>query len=81
MTSIQRPPRGREDVPVQLSRLLEAHEVVLGATRAGASADDESYDQGTNDMLVSNVLRINELQVWFLAEHLVSRPLVVVGKG
>src|SRR5271157_2468 len=28
-TRIQRPPRGREEVPVQISRLLEAHQIVI----------------------------------------------------
>ncbi len=33
-------------------------------------------DDGTNDLVVSEVLRRNELQVWFLSEHLVDVPLV-----
>ena len=33
MTTIPRPPRGREEVPVQLSRLLEAHEMLILAVR------------------------------------------------
>lgn len=75
-TRIPRPPRGREEVPVQLSRLLEAHELVLTQARAAAKAADESGDDGTNDMLVGNVIRTNEMQVWFLAEHLVDAPVV-----
>ena len=31
---------------------------------------------GHNDMLMSDVLRRHELQVWFLAEHVVDVPLV-----
>jgi starvation-inducible DNA-binding protein len=31
----------------------------------------EAGDDGTNDLLVSNVIRSNELQVWFVAEHVV----------
>ena len=77
MTMVPRPPRGREEVPVQLSRLLEAHEVVIVATRSAASKANELGDFGTNDVLVSDVLRTNELQVWFLAEHLVDASLVV----
>ena len=75
-TTIQRPPRGREEVPVQISRLLEAHEQILKQAREFAKAADESGDDGTNDLLVSDVIRTNELQVWFLAEHLVDVPLV-----
>jgi starvation-inducible DNA-binding protein len=75
MTMIPRPPRGREQVPVQLSRLLEAHEMLLLAVRSGADGAARLGDQGTNDLLVSQVLRTNEMQVWFLSEHLVSAPL------
>jgi starvation-inducible DNA-binding protein len=77
ITMVPRPPRGREEVPVQLSRLLEAHEIVIVATRSAASKANEVGDFGTNDVLVSDVLRTNELQVWFLAEHLIDAPLVV----
>jgi starvation-inducible DNA-binding protein len=76
-TSIARPPRGREEVPVQLSRLLEAHEAIIKEVRATARRADELEDDGTNDLLVSQVLRTNELQVWFLSEHLVEMPLVL----
>jgi starvation-inducible DNA-binding protein len=75
-THIPRPPRGREEVPVQISRLLEAHEIILKQTRQAARAAAEAGDDGTNDLLVSDVLRTNEMQVWFLAEHLVDAPLV-----
>ena len=76
LTLIPRPPKGREEVPVQISRLLYAHEVVIKEARAMAHKADESGDDGTNDLLVSDVLRTNELQVWFVAEHLVDVPLV-----
>jgi starvation-inducible DNA-binding protein len=75
-TRIPRPPRGREEVPVQLSRLLEAHELIIKQVREAAEAASEAGDDGTNDLLVSDVLRTNELQVWFLAEHLVDAPVV-----
>ena len=75
-TLIPRPPRGREEVPVQLSRLLHAHEVVLEEARAMARKAAEAGDDGTNDLLVSEVIRTNELQVWFVAEHVVDAPLV-----
>jgi starvation-inducible DNA-binding protein len=75
-TQIERPPRGREEVPVQLSRLLDAHQVIIRHTRTLARRASELGDDGTNDLLVSEVLRTNELQVWFLSEHLVNVPLV-----
>jgi starvation-inducible DNA-binding protein len=75
-TQIERPPRGREEVPVQLSRLLDAHQVIIGQVRKLARRADELGDDGTNDLVVSEVLRTNELQVWFLSEHLVDAPLV-----
>jgi starvation-inducible DNA-binding protein len=75
-TRIERPPRGREEVPVQISRLLDAHQLIIGNCRELAKRADELDDAGTNDMVVSDVLRTNELQVWFLSEHLVDVPLV-----
>jgi starvation-inducible DNA-binding protein len=75
-TQIERPPRGREEVPVQLSRLLDAHQVIIRETRKLARRASELGDDGTNDLVVSEVLRTNELQVWFLSEHLVNVPLV-----
>lgn len=76
LTQIERPPRGREEVPVQLSRLLDAHQVIIRETRTLARRASELGDDGTNDLLVSEVLRSNELQVWFLSEHLVNVSLV-----
>ena len=75
-TRIPRPPRGREEVPVQISRLLAAHEMILIAAREGAKTAADAGDDGTNDLLISNVVRTNELQVWFVAEHLVDAPTV-----
>jgi len=75
-TDIARPPRGREEVPVQISRLLEAHRVVIGKTRKLAQRADQLGDDGTNDLLVSEVLRTSEMHVWFLSEHLVDVALV-----
>jgi starvation-inducible DNA-binding protein len=75
-TLIPRPPRGREEVPVQISRLLHAHEIVLKEARTMARLASEAEDDGTNDLLVSQVIRTNELQVWFVSEHVVDMPLV-----
>jgi starvation-inducible DNA-binding protein len=75
-TQIERPPRGREEVPVQLSRLLDAHQVIVRTCRELARRAQTLGDDGTNDLVVSEVLRTNELQIWFLSEHLVNVPLV-----
>ncbi len=75
-TRIPRPPKGREEVPVQLSRLLDAHELIITYCRELAELATKLGDAGTNDLVVSDVLRPSELQVWFLSEHLVNAPLV-----
>ena len=75
-TIVPRPPRGREEPPVQLSRLLHAHEIVLEEARTMAHQAAEAGDDGTNDLIVSDVVRGNEKQVWFLSEHVVDVPLV-----
>lgn len=74
-TRIPRPPRGREDVNTQLFRLLEAHELIIAETRELAEAADQNGDQGTNDLLVSQVLRTNEFQVWFITEQITGSGL------
>src|ERR1700716_2250316 len=76
VTRLERPPRGREEVPVQISRLLEGHEVILKLGHQAAKRAEDAGDDGSNDLLVSDIIRTNELQVWFLAEHLVDAPLV-----
>jgi starvation-inducible DNA-binding protein len=75
-TLVPRPPKGREEVPVQISRLLHAHEIILKECRTMAKKASDAGDDGTNDLIVSNVIRTNELQVWFVAEHVVDVPLV-----
>jgi len=76
-TNIPRPPKGREEVPIQISRLLTAHQIILQGARAAARKTASLGDDGTNDLLVSGVIRTNELQVWFLAAHLVDAPQVI----
>jgi starvation-inducible DNA-binding protein len=74
-TKIDRPPMGRETVPVQLSRLLDAHEVILKAAHAAADHADDKGDHGTNDLLASKLIPANEFQVWFISQHLVEVPV------
>jgi starvation-inducible DNA-binding protein len=76
ITTVPRPPNGAEEVPAMLSRLLEAHEIIIAKVRDAITATDENEDAGTNDLLSSDVLTTNEMQVWFIAEHLVDTPLI-----
>ncbi len=78
ITTIPRPPNGAEAVPAMLSRLLEAHEIIITKVRDAVTRTAALRDDGTNDLLVGDVLRRHELQVWFLAEHLVDIPAVRV---
>jgi starvation-inducible DNA-binding protein len=78
---IPRLPRGRESVPVQISRLLHAHELILREARSMARIAAEKGDDGTNDLLVSDVVRLNELQAWFIGEHVVDVPVVRADAG
>ena len=75
LTTITRPPNGAEEVPVMIDRLLDAHETIIEKVRAGLDATEKNKDMGTNDLLMGDVLRRHELQVWFLAEHVVDVPL------
>lgn len=76
ITRVPRPPNGCEEVPAMLSRLLEAHEIILIDAHEAAKKIAEQGDDGTNDLVVSDLIRTNELQAWFLTEHLVDTPLV-----
>jgi len=76
ITRVPRAPDGCEEVPAMLSRLLEAHELILTDGHEAAARVAELGDDGTNDLIVSEVIRTGELQAWFLAEHLVDTPLV-----
>lgn len=76
LTRIERPPDGAEEVPAMISRLLDAHETIIIAVREAIEKTEKSGDWSSNDLLMSDVLRRNELQVWFLSEHLVDVPLV-----
>lgn len=82
LTSIERPPDGAEDVPSMIHRLLDAHEIVIEKVRDAIDKTEKSEDWGSNDLLMGDVLRRHELQVWFIAEHLVDVPLLApTGNG
>ncbi|MCI1186284.1 DNA starvation/stationary phase protection protein [Hymenobacter sp. DH14] len=75
LTSLPRIPRDREEAPIQVSRLLSAHQTILKNCHDYAKKADESGDDGTNDLIVSDLMRTNEFQVWFVSEHVVDSPL------
>jgi starvation-inducible DNA-binding protein len=77
LTKIPPPPMGKEEVPVQISRLLEAHKIIMQKCKDIADAADDAGDDGTNDLAVSDILRPNELQSWFIGQHLVEMPLIL----
>ena len=77
LTEIPAPPMGKEEVPVQISRLLEAHKIIMQRCKEIADAADESGDDGTNDLAISDILRPNEVQSWFIGQHLVEMPLIL----
>lgn len=76
LTTIPRPPDGAEEVSAMIDRTAHAHEIVIEKVRAAIEATEKSGDWGSNDLLMSDVLRRHELQVWFLTEHVVDVPLV-----
>lgn len=75
LTSLPRVPRDREEAPIQVSRLLDGHQRILKNCHDYADKADEAGDDGTNDLIVSQLVRTNEMQVWFVAEHVVDSPL------
>ena len=76
LTKIPPPPIGREDIPVQISRLLAAHKHIMQSCHDIGEAADDAGDDGTNDMVISEILRGNELQSWFIGQHLVNQPMI-----
>ncbi len=76
LTTIPRPPDGTEEVAAMIHRTLDAHETVIEKVRDAIEATEKSADWGSNDILMSDVLRRHELQVWFVAQHVVDVPLI-----
>jgi len=76
LTTIPRPPDGAEELAAMIHRTLDAHETVIEKVRAAIEATEQSADWGSNDLLMSDVLRRHELQVWFVAQHAVDVPLI-----
>jgi starvation-inducible DNA-binding protein len=74
-TEIERPPGGAESIPAMLTRLVEVHGKVIEITRKAIDTTEENEDHGSNDFLASDVLRTNELQLWFVSSHLADGTL------
>jgi starvation-inducible DNA-binding protein len=71
-TRLSHVPRGRQRPTAELAGLVDAHEVILIEARALAREAAERGDEGTNDLLVSQIVRSNERQSWFISEHLIT---------
>jgi starvation-inducible DNA-binding protein len=76
LSKIENPPSGIEEPPAQISRLLEAHATIINETNDAVELTEQHKDWGTNDLLMSDILRTNQLQVWFISQHLVDVPVV-----
>jgi starvation-inducible DNA-binding protein len=76
LTTIERPPNGAEEVPAMIHRLLDAHETIIEKVRKAIKKTEKSEDWGSNDLLMGDVLRTHELQVWFVSSHVVDVPLI-----
>ena len=69
-TRLARAPRGVESAVDQLGRLVDAHEFLLQEARPLAREAAGAGDDGSNDLIVGQVVRRNELQSWFVLRHL-----------
>ena len=69
----------REPVPVQIPRRLHAHEIVRNGARTMARVAAQAGDDVTYDLLVSDIIRTNELQMWFAAQPVVDTPPPDIG--
>lgn len=80
-TKIERPPLGAENVPALLARTVNAHATIIHTIREGIALTENNKDYGTNDLLMSHLLRMHEMHVWFISQHLIDTPLVSKGNG
>lgn len=56
--------------------LLKVHDAYLKHLRSTIDIADEVDDEGTEDFLVSDVLRVHELQVWFLRSSIENTEVI-----
>lgn len=70
---LSRAPSGIESALDQLRRLVDAHEFILLEARPLAREAASAGDEGTNDLVVSQIVRCNELQSWFVLRHLTAK--------
>jgi starvation-inducible DNA-binding protein len=69
-TRLARAPSGVESAADQLRRFVDAHEFLLQEARPLARDAAANGDDGSNDLIVGQVVRGNELQSWFVVRHL-----------
>ena len=72
---LARAPSGVESAVDQLRRLVDAHEFILLEARPLSREAASLGDEGTNDLIVSQVVRGNELQSWFVLRHLTAQQV------
>lgn len=80
-TKIERPPLGVESIPAMLARTVNAHATVIRTVREGVELTENNKDYGTNDLLMSDILRMHEMHIWFISQHLVDTPVISEGNG
>lgn len=81
VTIVPRPSKGREGVPVQMLRLLHAHSIIIEESRAMGRQAVREGDEGNADLFVTDVIRRNELQAWFISAHLFETPRELENAG
>jgi len=59
-----------------LARTVDAHATTITTIREGIELTDSTKDYGTNDLLMSEVLRMHEMHIWFLSQQLVDTPMI-----
>jgi starvation-inducible DNA-binding protein len=79
-TRLARAPSGVEAATDQLRRLVDAHEFLLLEARPLAREAAAAGDDGSNDLIVGQVVRGNELQSWFVHRHLAVRAAEPPGR-
>jgi starvation-inducible DNA-binding protein len=73
---IARARRKRESVIAEMQRVLNGHEMILVEDPIIGREAAEHLDDGTNDLVVSEMVRTNELQRWFVVSRLSDRQAV-----
>jgi len=65
-STLKEPSGATQDPVIMVNNLLKIHEAYIQEVRGAIEITNTSGDEGTNDLLVSDVLRVHELQTWFI---------------